>query len=140
MQRSHRFLTIGDGIDLGDSQSAQHPHCNLAVDRVVFGQQDPDSAATGFVQRMPRDDRRIIPALPGQRLSAKVERLSPVASQREGRNGFEVEASLASAASGVLPGMEGHARIVLGERRLIALWGGRALDWLDFQRWRLLGN
>lgn len=84
--------------------------------------------------------RLAFPALPGRRLSATVERLSPVASQREGRNGFEVEASLASAASGVLPGMEGHARIVLGERRLIALWGGRALDWLDFQRWRLLGN
>ncbi len=85
------------------------------------------------------DDLRIglrgrlsLTALPAREWPIELTLLTPVATARDGRNFFRVEARLDETADFLRPGMEGVARIDAGERRLIWIWGHRLLDW-----WRL---
>lgn len=75
-------------------------------------------------------------ALPGDAIPFVVERVTPVATSRDGRNGFEVEARL-EAADGVLrPGLQGVAKIEIDQRGALWTLGHRALDWLRLAIWR----
>lgn len=93
-------------------------------------------------------------SLPWQRLPLTVTRVTPVARAADGRNVFEVEAAVADAAgeagepgeagadgSGdvVRPGLEGVARITVGERSLAWIWTHRFVDWLRLQAWTWWG-
>ncbi len=75
-------------------------------------------------------------ALPWDRWPLRVTRLTPMAAAVEGRNVFEVEATLLAPSVGLRPGLQGSAQIVVGRqgwlvsatRRLVesarvALWG-----------------
>jgi len=74
-------------------------------------------------------------SLPGDSLSFVVERVTPVATVREGRNSFAVEARLAAAAATLRPGLEGVAKIDVGERSAAWIWGHRVWDWLRLALW-----
>lgn len=78
-------------------------------------------------------------ALPGERFPIRVERITPVASLKEGRNSFEVEASLQRRAAGLRPGLEGFAHIQEGRRPLGLIWARRVLDWASFKLWTWFG-
>lgn len=75
-------------------------------------------------------------ASPDQSLDVTVERITPVARQRDGRNFFRVEAALDSRQTWVRPSMEGIARITIDERLLVAVWTRRLRDWLRLTAWR----
>jgi RND family efflux transporter MFP subunit len=75
-------------------------------------------------------------ASPDQSLDFSIERITPVARQRDGRNFFRVEAALDSSQNWVRPSMEGIARIEVDQRLLVAVWTRRLRDWLRLTAWR----
>ena len=102
----------------------------------------------GFRVVLEVDERDIDDVIPGQegalRLSAfpelplsyRVERLTPMAQQGEGRNFFRVEASLVSVPELVRPGMEGVSRTDVEERRLAWVMFHDLVDWVRLAAWR----
>lgn len=78
----------------------------------------------------------VLSGMPERRLAITVSRITPVAVQRDGRNVFEVEASLEGGPpSGLRPGMEGIAKLVVGERSLLWIWTHGFVDWLRLATW-----
>ena len=81
--------------------------------------------------------RLALSALPWDSIALAITRVTPVARLDEGRNGFEVEASLAPAdAARVRPGLQGVARIEVGRATLGWIWGHRLLDRVRLAWWR----
>jgi hypothetical protein len=74
-------------------------------------------------------------SLPAEKLDFVVERVTPVATVRDGRNAFEVEARLAAEAPILRPGLQGVAKIDAGERSAGWIWGHRIVDWLRMAVW-----
>ena len=81
----------------------------------------------------------VVTALPGAGFGLKVTRITPVADYGEGKTTFRVNATLDAAASALQPGMEGIAKIDVGERRLIGLWMQPILDWGRLKLWDWFG-
>ena len=72
-------------------------------------------------------------ALPWDSIELKIERIHPMASVREGRNVFEVEASVqtasaALAAQQLRAGLRGMAKITVGEEAILSTYGRRAVE------------
>jgi RND family efflux transporter MFP subunit len=80
--------------------------------------------------------RLVLTALPNEVLPLTVERLTPVAEARDGTTSFRVEASVDAPSLRLRPGMEGIAKIDVGERHLIAIWTRSLVDWLTLAVWR----
>jgi RND family efflux transporter MFP subunit len=81
----------------------------------------------------------VLTPMPNQRHRFSVVKLTPVSAPQEGRNLFRVEAELREAPGAALrPGMEGVAKIEVGEHRLAWVWTRRLLDWLALKRWAWL--
>ena len=88
------------------------------------------------------DERDVGHVAPGQRgrlaLSGSpheihpftVQRILPVSTAADGRNFFQVEASLEENGEALRPGMLGVGKIDAGEHRLIWLWTHKLVDWL----------
>ena len=74
-------------------------------------------------------------SLPAETLGFVVERVTPVATVRDGRNAFEIEARLLAAAPLLRPGLLGVAKIDTGERSAAWIWGHRGVDWLRLALW-----
>lgn len=81
----------------------------------------------------------VVTALPGEQFAFTTSLVTPVAKAREGRNFFRVEATLDEFSPRLRPGMEGIAKVVVGERRLIWIWTHAFFDWLRLQTWMWLG-
>lgn len=79
--------------------------------------------------------RLALASMPTETLAFVVERVTPVATVREGRNGFEVEARLLVAAPLLRPGLQGVAKIDAGKRSAAWIWGHRIFDWLRLALW-----
>jgi len=82
--------------------------------------------------------RLALTALPGDKLPLVVERITPMATTKDGRNYFRVEAALERPSETLRPGMEGIAKIDVGRRRRLWIWTHGLLDWLRLQTWSLL--
>ena len=78
----------------------------------------------------------LMASLPGEPLPYSVERITPVAEARDGRNYFRVEARLQTTSDRLRPGMEGVAKIDVDRRLLIWIWTHRILDWARLNIWR----
>ncbi len=74
-------------------------------------------------------------ALPGEALPMVVERITPVASVSQGRNAFEVEAKLTSDSAVLRYGMQGVAKVEVGNRSVLWIWTHRAWHWLRMAVW-----
>ncbi len=74
-------------------------------------------------------------AIPGARLAFAVDAVTPVASAEDGRNFFRVEARLEGEAPPLRPGMEGVAKVEIGERRLLWIWTHRLVDAVTLWAW-----
>lgn len=94
-----------------------------------------DEADVGEIELGQTGDLRLA-ANPDQSLQFTVQRITPVARQRDGRNFFRVEASLDNRQDWVRPSMEGIARVRVDERLLVAVWTRRLRDWLRLTAWR----
>ncbi|HPI61408.1 HlyD family efflux transporter periplasmic adaptor subunit [Zoogloea sp.] len=79
-------------------------------------------------------------ALPWDTLPLKVVRITPMASPMEGRNVFEVEANLESQPDTLRPGLQGVARISVGEAPVLWAWTHRLGEWLRLKAWGLWGG
>lgn len=66
----------------------------------------------------------------------RIERITPISEQGQGRNFFRVEAALEGASDRLRPSMVGVGRTVVGERLLIRIWTRRLVDWLRLAAWR----
>ena len=73
--------------------------------------------------------------LPGEPLSVRVAKITPVATAKEGRNLFRVEASLQGSSTALRPGMKGVAKIDVDERRLFWIWTHQLAYWLRLWWW-----
>ena len=76
-------------------------------------------------------------ARPDQTLSFTTRRVVPLATSSDGRNYFEVEATLDAAQPDLRPGLSGVAKIDAGRRPLAWLLLHRAADWLRLALWTL---
>lgn len=76
--------------------------------------------------------------LPDVPLAYHIDRITPISSQREGRNFFRVDAVLENTDPRLRPSMEGIARTEVDERLLIEVWTRPLVNWakLTFWRWR----
>ncbi len=84
-----------------------------------------------------QEGRLVLASLPDATQRYRVERITPVAEQKEGRNFFRVEAALEDGAHERLrPSMVGVGRTAVGERLLIAIWTRGLMDWLRLAAWR----
>ena len=84
----------------------------------------------------PQAGELVLSGMPDRRLAISVSRITPVAVQRDGRNVFEVEASIAGGPPpGLRPGMEGVGKVVVGERSLLWIWTHGFFDWLRLALW-----
>ena len=77
--------------------------------------------------------------LPGKTLPLTVDRITPISSQADGRNFFLVEARLKETPEPLRPGMDGVAKVAIGDRRLAWIWAHELTDWLGLLVWRWLG-
>lgn len=66
----------------------------------------------------------------------RVERITPIAEQRDGRNFFRVEAALDQVNDRLRPGMKGVAKTAIDERLLIRSWSKEIIDWVRLAVWR----
>lgn len=74
-------------------------------------------------------------ALPWDALALQVVRITPMALAVEGRNVFEVEASIEADATRIRPGLQGVARIDAGQAALGWVWFHRVADWARLAVW-----
>jgi len=80
----------------------------------------------------------ILTALPGEVFPLAVTRVTPVTISQEGRSFFRVEALLEKLTDRLRPGMEGVAKIEIGERKLFWIWTHKMLDWMRLTLWSWL--
>ncbi|RMG38490.1 MAG: HlyD family efflux transporter periplasmic adaptor subunit [Gammaproteobacteria bacterium] len=72
---------------------------------------------------------------PDHPLPFEITRITPVAQVRNNVNTFRVEARLKQVPEGLRPGMEGVAKIDVGEELLVWVWSRRLIDWLRETAW-----
>lgn len=79
-----------------------------------------------------------VSSLPDLPLSYRIDRITPISAQAEGRNFFRVDATLLDSDPRLRPSMEGVARTDIDQRLLIEVWTRPLLNWakLAFWRWK----
>lgn len=80
--------------------------------------------------------RLVLSGLGGEAIGLRVLNIA-MPEAEDGRNRFRVEAALDGDSPRLRPGMEGVAKIEVGERPLAWIWTHKAFDWLRLQVWRL---
>ncbi len=79
-----------------------------------------------------------ITSLPGERYIFKINRITPVATLKNGKNQFRVEAEFDNNSQKLRPGMQGVGKIEIGNRQLIWIWTRKAVIWLRLFMWKWL--
>jgi multidrug resistance efflux pump len=77
-------------------------------------------------------------SVPDQILRFRVVNVTPVATAKEGRNYFRVEARFTETPSQLRPAMEGVGKVEVDRRRLVWIWTHEALDWVRLKLWAWL--
>ena len=72
---------------------------------------------------------------PGQRIKFVVERINPVAEVVNQRNVFKVRVQLLETYQWMRPGMEGVAKVSIGERRYAWIWSRKIVNWIRMKLW-----
>lgn len=76
--------------------------------------------------------------MPLDPLSYTIERITPIAEAKEGRNFFLVEARLGEVDQRLRPGMGGVGKTSIEDRLLIRIWTDALIDWVRLQLWKWL--
>ena len=77
----------------------------------------------------------VLPALMDRNFAFEIEKITPISSQKEGKNYFRVEAKLIKTSDVLRPGMEGIGKISVDRRRLISIWTRDLTDWIRMKVW-----
>ncbi len=101
--------------------------------RIDVDERDIGDVAPGYQGEL------LLTGMPDQPIPFTVERLLPVSKASEGKNQFQVEASLRQENALFRPGMEGVAKVNIDQRRLIAIWFHKLIHWGRLQIWYWLG-
>jgi Barrel-sandwich domain of CusB or HlyD membrane-fusion len=78
-------------------------------------------------------------ALPWDALPVLVTRITPIARAVDGANVFDVETEVTAEAARIRPGLEGVAKIEVGQHSLAWAWLHRAADWVRMATWAWFG-
>ena len=97
-----------------------------------------DEHDVGMIEADQRGELAVT-ALPDQRLSFIVEKVTPIAEAKAGKNIFRVEGRIDGDTARLRPGMEGLGKVSIGTRNLAWIWMRPALNWARFSIWRWLG-
>ena len=73
--------------------------------------------------------------LPNEYFSIDVVNITPISVAREGRNYFQVEATLAHKNTQLRPNMRGVGKIIIGEDYLVWVWTHKLINWLVLHTW-----
>jgi multidrug efflux pump subunit AcrA (membrane-fusion protein) len=104
----------------------------LADYRVVLQVDDRDIARLAKAQR----GELVLSSLPDLNLPIIVTTITPVATQRDGRNVFRVEAQIDGGNPARLrPGMEGVGKVGVGPHSLLWIWTHGFTEWLRLTLW-----
>ncbi len=77
----------------------------------------------------------VMAAMPGDPIPFTVNQVVPMAISGDGNSYFRVEAQFDNATPDLRPGMEGVARIEMGERKLIWIWTHKLVDRVRLWLW-----
>ena len=80
----------------------------------------------------------ILTALPRRPVRLRISDVTTLAAEEPGEPTFRVEAEVADGPTALRPGMEGVAKVTVGERRRWWIWTHALTDWLRLQAWRWL--
>ena len=72
---------------------------------------------------------------PGRRIKFIVERINPIAEVVNERNVFKVRVQLLDTYSWMRPGMEGVAKVSIGQRRYVWIWSRKVVNWVRMKFW-----
>ncbi|WP_147693781.1 efflux RND transporter periplasmic adaptor subunit [Vogesella mureinivorans] len=89
--------------------------------------------------RVGQQGQLMVTAMPGERQPFSVSLVTSVAQARDGKNVFRVEGVLATRNPTLRPGMDGVAKVHVGERKLVWIWTHSLFDWLRLNIWSWLG-
>ena len=99
--------------------------------RVAMRVAETDVSAVRVGQR----GQLVLAANPNETLTIEISSITPVSEVVSGRNTFRLEATLGSTPDFLRPGMQGAARIEIGERRLGWIWTHELVQWLTLKLW-----
>lgn len=102
--------------------------------RVVMDVDERDIAHVRVGQR----GELALSGMPGLLHAFTVRQVTPVSTPQDGRNYFRVEAGLDQSTERLRPGMEGIAKVEVGERRVIWIWTHSLVEWLQLWAWKWL--
>ncbi len=102
--------------------------------RVILQVDERDVAEIATGQR----GELVLSSITNQRFSFSVGTITPITTADEGSNFFRIEALLDDASDRLRPGMEGIAKIAIGERKVLWIWTHRLVDWVRLFFWKWL--
>jgi RND family efflux transporter MFP subunit len=79
--------------------------------------------------------RLLLAGMASDPFDMKIVRVTAVASADDGKNQFDVEATLTNPKTAVRPGMEGIGKIQVGYRPILFIWSRPMLNWLRLSLW-----
>jgi multidrug resistance efflux pump len=127
---------------LGAPVKKGEPLLTLAPSRGFRAIVEVEDADIGQVRRG-QDGSMVLTAQPDRALPLRVQRITPLATQADGRNVFEIEVAIEGPAGLPLdelrPGMRGIARLHTGELPLALAWTSDVTAWLRLAAWRWIG-
>jgi multidrug resistance efflux pump len=78
----------------------------------------------------------ILSALPSEKIPFIIDKITPVATAKEGLNFFRVEATPSMITERLRPGMDGIGKINIDRRRLISIWTRSMREWFIIKFWQ----
>ncbi len=72
---------------------------------------------------------------PGRKIKFVVEKINPIAEVENQQNIFKVRVHLNEIHPGMRPGMEGVAKVTIGERRYAWIWSRKIVNWVRMKLW-----
>jgi multidrug resistance efflux pump len=120
--------SLGAPVKQGDSLMTIAPRDDY---RVILDVDERDIADI----KVGRAGQLALAASANEALPITVVRATPVAGSADGRNYFEVEAKLDAKADVLRPGLKGVAKVDVGQRSLLWIWGHRIVDSLRLLTW-----
>lgn len=120
--------SIGAPVEIGDVLFEVAP---LQDYRVTMEIDERDMAGV----KKQNTGKVVIKALPGKPVDIVVDQIVPMAISGDGKTYFRVEGQFDKTSSELRPGMEGIARINIGERKLLWIWTHKVIDRVRLWFW-----
>ena len=120
--------SMGAPVEIGDVLFEVAP---LEDYRVILEIDERDMAGI----KKGNNGQVVIKAMPGEPVDLVVDQIVPMAISGDGKTYFRVEGEFENQANDLRPGMEGIARINVGERKLLWIWTHKVVDRVRLWLW-----